>query len=185
MSWIWVINMTQSLHWSPISSQHRAWNVPLLLNIITISLWQTPEQGQIKLHNHIQEISRTCLQDCLTRRGGHGCLATFSQHCLEIVDLIDWLPQNVRILYCKQTKYYVMLWYLPCLCDAPAASHQVKMFSQWSMPKWLHTFCEKSTKMKNVTTTKHIKVWRIIKSRRFVLHTPDPTLLCAVTLIFR
>lgn len=73
MSWIWVINMTYSLHLSPISSQHKAWNVPLLLNIITISLWQTPERRQIKPCKHGQEISRTLTIDHSTGCGGHSC----------------------------------------------------------------------------------------------------------------
>lgn len=134
MSWIWVINMTQSLHWSPISSQHRAWNVPLLLNIITISLRQTPEQERIKPHNHTREISRT-------RRGGHGGSrtarsATFRRRR----HLIDWLPRGTKIFCCKQTAYYVTLRCLPCLCIAPAARETIKQkISPWSAPRRLHT----------------------------------------------
>lgn len=44
--------MSQSLHWSPISSQHRNRNVPLLQYIITISRKQTPDQDRIKPYNH-------------------------------------------------------------------------------------------------------------------------------------
>lgn len=45
-----------------------------------------------------------------------------------------------KILYYKQTKYYVMLWSLPCVCDAPTVSKQ--NISQWGIPNDYTHFLE-------------------------------------------
>lgn len=110
MSRIWVINMTQSLHWSPISSQHRAWNVPLLQYIITISLRQTPEQGR-------DQTTQPRTRDI--KDSSYGSVGEMRRSPLENVrsstfrnsthDRLVWLSALLKTLCCKQTKYYVML----------------------------------------------------------------------------